>query len=34
MGNATEDAKAAADYVTDDVDHDGIMNALTHFSIL
>ena len=34
MGNATEPAKAAADYITDDVDHDGIMNALRHFSVL
>lgn len=34
MGNATDDAKAAADYVTDDVDHDGIMNALRHFNVL
>ncbi|MCH9276299.1 Cof-type HAD-IIB family hydrolase [Bifidobacterium amazonense] len=34
MGNATEPAKLAADYITDDVDHDGIMNALLHFGIL
>ncbi len=34
MGNATEAPKSVADYVTDDVDHDGIMNALKHFSIL
>lgn len=34
MGNATEPAKAAADYITDDVDHDGIMNALKHFNVL
>ena len=34
MGNATEPAKAAADYITDDVDHDGIMNALRHFNVL
>ncbi|MFC5222768.1 Cof-type HAD-IIB family hydrolase [Bifidobacterium leontopitheci] len=34
MGNATEPAKAAADYITDDVDHDGIMNALVRFGIL
>lgn len=27
-------AKAAADYITDDVDHDGIMNALKHFNVL
>lgn len=34
MGNASEPAKRAADYVTDDVDHDGIMNALRHFGVL
>lgn len=34
MGNATEAPKAAADYVTDDVDHDGVLNALTHFGVL
>ncbi|MBT1175119.1 Cof-type HAD-IIB family hydrolase [Bifidobacterium sp. LC6] len=34
MGNATEEPKAAADYVTDDVDHDGVLNALQHYGIL
>ncbi len=34
MGNATEEAKAAADYVTDDCDDDGILHALEHFGIL
>lgn len=34
MGNATEPAKRAADYITDDVDHDGILNALRHFRVL
>ncbi|MDD6086839.1 MAG: Cof-type HAD-IIB family hydrolase [Bifidobacterium boum] len=34
MGNATDDAKRSADYVTDDVDHDGILHALQHFGIL
>ena len=34
MGNANETVKAAADYVTDDCDHDGIVTALTHFGIL
>lgn len=34
MGNATEPVKAAADYVTSDVDHDGVWNALVHFGIL
>lgn len=34
MGNATDEPKAAADYVTDDVDHDGVLNALRHFGIL
>ena len=30
----TRDAKAAADYITDDVDHDGVRNALLHFRVL
>lgn len=34
MGNATPDAKAAADYITADCDDDGILRALEHFSLL
>ncbi|MBS5062973.1 MAG: Cof-type HAD-IIB family hydrolase [Hungatella hathewayi] len=34
MGNAVPSVKAAADYVTDDVDHDGIYNALKHFNLI
>lgn len=34
MGNACDAAKAAADYITDQVDEDGIFNALKHFGIL
>ena len=34
MGNACDEAKAAADYVTDDIDQDGIFNALKHFGVL
>lgn len=34
MGNATEEPKKAADWVTDDVDHDGVANALRHFGVL
>lgn len=34
MGNAEEEVKAAADYVTDDIDEDGIYHALKHFSVL
>lgn len=34
MGNASEIVKSAADYVTDDVDHDGIANALRHFGLI
>ena len=34
MGNANDEVKASADYVTDDVDHDGIMNALRHFGVI
>lgn len=34
MGNAPEKVKAAADFVTKDVDSDGIPKALSHFQIL
>ena len=34
MGNAEEAVKAAADYVTDDVDEDGLWKALKHFGLL
>lgn len=34
MGNGTPECRAAADYVTDDVDHDGIANALRHFGLM
>lgn len=35
MGNAaTNDVRLAADYVTTDVDEDGIWNALTHYGII
>lgn len=34
MGNATEEAKSVAAYVTDDVAHDGVALALAHFGYL
>jgi hydroxymethylpyrimidine pyrophosphatase-like HAD family hydrolase len=34
MGNATENLKKVADYVTSDLDHDGIFNALKHFKLI
>lgn len=34
MGNAKDDVKAIANYVTDDVDHDGITKALKHFQLI
>ncbi len=34
MGNASQEAKNVANYITDDVDSDGIYNALKHFNIL
>ncbi len=34
MGNATPEAKAAADIVTDDIDADGVWNALVRLGIL
>lgn len=33
MGNATDEVKAVADYVTDDIDNDGIWNALVYFKL-
>lgn len=34
MGNATLSAKKSADYVTDNIDQDGIMKALIHFGMI
>ncbi len=34
MGNANENVKEIADYITDDVDDNGIENALIHFNII
>ncbi len=34
MGNANEEVKAVADYVTTSVDDDGVSNALAHFGII
>lgn len=34
MGNANEDVKEIADYITDTVDNDGVLKALKHFNIL
>ena len=34
MGNANEEVKAAADYVTTSVDEDGIYKALKHFGVI
>ena len=34
MGNADEHVKAVADYVTADVDHGGVMQALKHFGVI
>ena len=34
MGNASEDAKAFASYVTTNVEDDGIFNALKHFNLI
>lgn len=34
MGNGSNKVKAVADYVTDDVDSDGIRNALHHFGVI
>lgn len=34
MGNACPEAKAAADYVTDDILADGLANGLRHFGLI
>ncbi len=34
MGNAGDEVKAIADYVTTSVDEDGVMNALLHFGVI
>ena len=34
MGNALDDVKAAADYVTDHIDNDGVAKALEHFGVI
>lgn len=34
MGNGTDEAKNAADYVTTDIDKDGIAHALRHFELI
>ena len=34
MGNAEEEAKQAADYITDDIDADGLAKALKHFGLI
>ena len=34
MGNSPQEIKDAADYVTDDIDDDGIYHALKHFHVL
>lgn len=34
MGNAADDVKQAASYVTDSVDDDGVWNALKHFGVI
>ncbi|MBQ5365320.1 MAG: HAD hydrolase family protein, partial [Spirochaetales bacterium] len=34
MGNAWESARQAADYVTTDIDDNGIWNALRHYALI
>lgn len=34
MGNANDEVKAIANYVTDDVDNYGVVNALKHFQLI
>ena len=34
MGNAADNVKQAADYVTADIDDDGVFEALKHFDVI
>ena len=34
LGNAEEQVKTIADYVTDDIDEDGLAKALKHFGLI
>ncbi len=34
MGNGTEELKKCASYVTEDVDHDGVADAIRHYADL
>ena len=34
MGNARDEVKQVADYVTDSVDDNGVVNALKHYGLL
>jgi hydroxymethylpyrimidine pyrophosphatase-like HAD family hydrolase len=34
MGNANENVKEIADYITEDVDNNGIEKALLHFGLI
>lgn len=34
MGNAMPEVKAVADYMTDDVEHDGTVTAMRHFGLI
>jgi hypothetical protein len=34
MGNATEPAKAAAEFVTTDIHDDGILRAMQHYGLV
>jgi hydroxymethylpyrimidine pyrophosphatase-like HAD family hydrolase len=34
MGNASDEVKRTADYVTDTVENDGIWKALKHFKVI
>ena len=34
MGNANKEVKEIADYITDDVDNDGVYKALKHYGLI
>ena len=34
VGNAKDSVKQAADYISDDIDEDGLYNAVKHFNLI
>jgi hydroxymethylpyrimidine pyrophosphatase-like HAD family hydrolase len=34
MGNGTSETKAVAEFITTDIDHDGVYNGLKHYGLI